>query len=118
MGMILPLCGQLESTRQNPLYMKIKWKFPAILLLAVLTCGSALDWGEPTAAQDNSAKQDMKDAGHETKNAAKDAGHGTKQGTKKAYRSTKQGTKKAWSKTKNTTKGAADGAKEGAKQPD
>jgi hypothetical protein len=72
----------------------------------------------PTPVQENSAKQDMKDAGHETKNAAKDAGRGTKQGTKKVYRSTKRGTKKAWNKTKNTTKGAANGAREGAKQPD
>jgi hypothetical protein len=98
--------------------MKMKCQFRAVLLGAVLTCGPALGWSSPTPVQENSAKQDMKDAGHETKNAAKDAGRGTKQGTKKVYRSTKRGTKKAWNKTKNTTKGAANGAREGAKQPD
>ncbi len=98
--------------------MKTKWQFPAILLGAVLTCGPALGWSESTTVQENSAKQDMKDAGHETKNAAKDVGHGTKQGTKKVYHSAKRGTKKAWHKTENTTKGTVHGAKEGAKQPD
>ena len=101
-----------------PLCMKTKWQFPAILLGAVLTCGPALGWSESTTVQENSAKQDMKDAGHESKNAAKDVGHGTKQGTKKVYHSTKRGTKKAWHKTKNTTNGTVNGAKEGAKQPE
>ena len=58
------------------------------------------------AQSDNSAKQDMKDAGHQTKEGAKDAGRGVKKGTKKAYH-----------KTKNTTKGAVKGAKKGAKEP-
>jgi hypothetical protein len=35
-------------------------------------------------SQDSGAKQEMKDAGHESKDAAKDVGHGVKQGTKKA----------------------------------
>ena len=70
-----------------------------------------------TTTYDGSAKQDMKHAGHETKNAAKDAGHGVKQGTKDAYNDTKHGVKKGAGKTKNTVKGAAHGAKEGAKEP-
>lgn len=99
--------------------MKTKLQLSALFLGATLSCGPAFGWsGQPAAAQDNGAKQDMKDAGHETKGAAKDAAHGTKQGTKKAYHSTKRGTKKAWHKTKDTTKGAVNGAKEGAKQPE
>jgi hypothetical protein len=65
----------------------------------------------------NGAKQDMKKAGHQSKDAAKDAGHGVKQGTKHAYHSTKRGVKKGASKTKNTTKGAVNGGKAGAKEP-
>jgi hypothetical protein len=88
--------------------------FLAAALLSAPAFGSAQD---PNHQQDNSTKQDMRNAGHDTKNAAKDAGRGTKQGSEKAYHSTKNGTKKAWSKTKNTTKGAVDGGKEGAHQP-
>jgi hypothetical protein len=96
-----------------------KWEMSALFLGAALLCGSVAGRSEqPAPAQDNGPKQDMKDAGHETKDAAKDAAHGTKQGTKKAYHSTKRGTKKAWHKTKDTTKGAVNGAKEGANQPE
>jgi ABC-type nickel/cobalt efflux system permease component RcnA len=49
-------------------------------------------------AQD-SAKQDMKDAGHETKQAAKDAGHATKKTAQKAGHKVKKGTHKAAQKT-------------------
>jgi Ni/Co efflux regulator RcnB len=90
--------------------------------LSALILGAALI-GAPTLAlslqtgTDSGAKQDMKNAGHDTKDAAKDAGNGTKQGTRKVYHKTKRGTKKAWHKTKSTTKGAVDGGKEGAKQP-
>ena len=100
--------------------MKTKNQIFALVIGATLVCGPALGFGQPSAAlsQDSGAKQDMKDAGHETKEAAKDAGHSVKQGTKKAYHSTKRGTKKAWHKTKDTTKGAVNGAKEGAKQPE
>ena len=88
----------------------------AFLLGAALACAPALAFSQST---DNSgAKQDMKNAGHETKDATKDAAQGTKQGTKKAYNATKNTTKKAATKTKNTTKGAVQGGKEGAKQPD
>jgi Ni/Co efflux regulator RcnB len=98
--------------------MRTKWQLSALFLGASLVCGPALGWSQQsTPSQDSGAKQDMKDAGHETKSAAKDTGHGVKKGTKKAYHSTKHGTKKAWHKTKNTTKGAVNGGKEGAKQP-
>jgi hypothetical protein len=101
------------------LSMRTKWQLLAFFLGTVLVCGPALGWSQPSSpSQDSGAKQDMKDAGHESKDAVKDAGHGVKQGTKKAYHKTKHGTKKAWHKTKNTTTGAVDGAKEGAKQPE
>ena len=48
-------------------------------------------------AQD-SAKQDMKDAGHETKQAAKDAGHATKTTAKKTGHTVKKDTKKVTNK--------------------
>jgi hypothetical protein len=89
---------------------------PSLFLGAALAVTPALGWSQQTTT-DQSAKQDMKDAGHETKDAAKDAGHGVKKGTKKAYNKTKNGTKKGWDKTKNTTKGAVNGAKEGAHEP-
>lgn len=101
---------------------KTRSHFAAVVLGALLAGGPSLGWSQ------DSAKQDMKDAGHDTKTAAKDVGHGTKTaatdvghgtktGTKKAYNATKHGTKKVWTKTKNTTKGAADGAKDGAQKP-
>ena len=99
--------------------MRTKWQLSTFLLGAALVCGSALGWSQPSSpSQDSGAKQDMKDAGHESKDAAKDAGHSVKHGTRKAYHATKHGTKKAWHKTKDTTTGAAHGAKEGAKQPE
>ena len=99
--------------------MTTKRQLSALFLGAALVCGPALGWSqESTPSQDNSAKQDMKNAGHETKDAANDAGNGVKHGTKRAYHKTKHGTKKAWHKTKNTTTGAVDGAKEGAHQPE
>jgi hypothetical protein len=115
------------------LYMKTNLQLSALVpffLGAVLVCAPASGFSQPSnPSQDSGAKQDMKDAGHETKSAAKDTGHAVNQGTekayhstkrntKKAYHSTKRGTEKAWDKTENTTKGAVNGGKEGAKQPD
>jgi hypothetical protein len=97
--------------------MKKKFQLSAIVLGAALACAPSLGWSQPFVPGQDSAKQDMKDAGHDTKNAAKDAGHGVKKGTKKGYNKTKHGTKKAWHKTKSTTKGAVNGAKQGARQP-
>jgi hypothetical protein len=53
-------------------------------------------------AQD-SAKQDMKDAGHEAKQAAKDTGHATKTTSKKAGHNVKKGTHKAAKKVEEKT---------------
>jgi hypothetical protein len=78
----------------------------------------ALGYMMPRPLHSQTASQDVKSAGQDTKNAAKDAGNGVRKGTKKAAHATKKGTKKAYNKTKNTTTGAVDGAKAGAKQPD
>ncbi len=68
-------------------------KLGGFALAAALS--ASLSVGVASAQNCSGAKQDMKAAGHETKNAAVDAGHGIKQGTKKAYHKTKRGTKKA-----------------------
>ena len=73
--------------------------FSAVIVSAMALSLSAF-------AQD-SAKQDMKDAGHETKEAAKDAGHGTVKATKKTGTAIKHGTKKV-------VHGAASGTEKGA----
>jgi hypothetical protein len=102
--------------------MRLNQQITTFLLAGALVCVPGLASSQPVnpaqeSPEGQSAKQDMKNAGHETKNAVKDAAHGTKAGTKKAYHATKRGTKKAWHKTKNTVKGGAEGAKEGAQQP-
>lgn len=98
-----------------------------LLFAAALACSPMAVLGQ--SRDDNSAIQDMHNAGRDTKDAAKDAGHGvkkgtekgynaTKNGTEKGYNKTKRGTKRAWHKTENTTKGAVHGAKEGAHSSD
>jgi hypothetical protein len=87
-----------------------------LLFGAALACSPVVGMGQ--SRDDSSAKQDMHNAGHETKAAVKDTGQGVKKGTEKAYHSTKRGTKRAWHKTEDTTKGAVQGAKAGAKKTD
>jgi hypothetical protein len=69
---------------------------------ALLTTALCVGMAAP-AALAQTAGQDMKDAGHETKNATKDVGHGVAKGTKKAYHKTEHGTEKAYDKTKEGT---------------
>ena len=69
----------------------------AILLLAGLV-------GPSFVGAQESPKQDMKDAGHETKEAAKDAGRATKHAAKKTGRAVKRGTHKAAEKTEEGAK--------------
>jgi len=103
---------------ESYIFMKINQSFSAFVLATALIAAPAAGFSQPTPpTQDSGAKQDMKNAGTDTKNATKSAVNGTKQGTKKAYHKTKRGTKKAYHKTKSTTTGAVDGAKQGAKQP-
>lgn len=104
--------------------MTMRRQFPAFLLTAALACTPALVFGQQsTTDQDrdaqhrSEARQDMHNAGQDTKDAARNAGHATKRTTKKAYHKTKRDTKKAWNKTKSTTKGAVHGGEEGAHQP-
>jgi len=62
-------------------------KVAAILLLSGALAASV------AMAQDNSAKQDMKDAGHATKQGAKDVGHATKTAAKDTGHATKTAAK-------------------------
>jgi hypothetical protein len=55
-------------------------------------------------SKDTTAKQDAKDAGHDTKNAAKKAGSATKKGTKKAVNKTAQKTDEGAQKVEDKTK--------------
>jgi hypothetical protein len=73
------------------------------LLLSIALCGPAL--AMPT--QDQSASQDIKDAGHDTKDAAKDTGRATKKTAKKTGHAVKKTTKKAANKTAAETKEGA-----------
>lgn len=101
-----------------PETMQTQRTLTAKLLGAALVMASALGWSQPySPTQDNSVKQDVKVAGHDTKDAAKDTGHAVKTGTVKAAHATAHGTKKVWKKTKSTTKGAVHGAREGAEKP-
>ena len=71
----------------------MKSKFLSSALVAAV-----LSIGLPVIAQsstDPGFEQDMKDAGHSTKDAAKDTGHGVKSGTKKTWHKTKHTTKRA-----------------------
>lgn len=61
-----------------------------LLLTAGLIIGTAA-----AQSSDSGAKQNMKNAGHETVAAGRDTGRAVKQGTRKGYRKTKRGTKKA-----------------------
>jgi hypothetical protein len=77
-----------------------------ILKLSSLALAAALSIGATSTLAVAQAKQDMKEAGHDTKDAAKDTGHGVKTGTEKGYDKTKSGTKKVFHKTKSGTKKA------------
>ena len=72
------------------------------LVTAALTALLALGSSAFASTPQDGTKQDMKSAGHETKDAAVDTGHGIKTGTKKAYHKTKHGVKKAYHKTAKT----------------
>ena len=58
------------------------------------------------SAYAQSAGQDMRNAGHATKDAAKDTAHGVKRGSETAYHKTAHGTTKAYHKTAHGTKKA------------
>jgi hypothetical protein len=74
----------------------------SVFLASAMVCGA----GAFSFAQ--TAGQDMKNAGHETKEAAKDTGRGIKKGTKTGYHKTKRGTKKVVHKTARATEHGAE----------
>jgi hypothetical protein len=122
MGIARHALAAVETTQfagsESVSIMKMRIPFRAIVLGAALAAaGFAPSIHSIAYGQNPSAKQDMQQAGHDTKNAAKSAGNGTKKATSKAYNGTKKGTKKAYNKTKSTTQGAIKGGKQGAKQP-
>lgn len=113
------MIANLAGERVIFLLMRTKVQFSAYLLGAVLVCVPVPGWSQqPAPSQDSGVKHDMQATGHDTKVVAKDAGHEVKKGTTTAYDKTKHGTEKLFHKTKNATTGAANGAKEDAKQPD
>ena len=76
-------------------------------ILASLTLALFGTVGAFTAAaspQDTGAKQDIKDAGHDTKKAAKKTGSATKKTTKKAANKTAQKTDEGAQKVEDKTK--------------
>ncbi len=77
-----------------------------LLLVGALGMGVAV-------AQD-SAKQDMKDAGHATKTAAKDTGHATATGAKDVGHATATGAKDVGHGTKKVVNKGASKTEEGA----
>ena len=68
------------------------------VLLLLSTAGLAF-----TQSDTDSAKQDMKDAGHDTKAAAKKTGQATKKTTKKAAHKTAKKTKEGAQKVEDKT---------------
>lgn len=77
-------------------------RFPAVVsAFAAFVLAVALPLGAQTA------KQDMKDAGHDTADATKKVAHKTAHGTKKVAHKTADGTKTAAHETKRGTEIAA-----------
>jgi hypothetical protein len=76
----------------------------SIVLLAGMVGASGAAWGQA----DQTATQDMKDAGHETKEAAKDTGQATKKAATKTGHAVKKTTKKTVHATAKGTAKAAD----------
>jgi hypothetical protein len=74
--------------------------------IAILLAAGALSFGLSvgTACAQDSAGQDMKAAGHETKSGAEEVGHGTATAAKGVAHGTTTAAKKTGSATKNTTK--------------
>jgi hypothetical protein len=85
---------RLTLTGENN--MKLVKRLGFSMLLIVALAGIAI-------SQDTGAKQDMKDAGHETKEAAKDTGRATKKTAKKTGHAVKHTTKKVTHKAAEKT---------------
>ena len=83
--------------------MKSRAIFASLTLLLFGSIGALTATASPQQ-DDTTAKQDAKDAGHDTKNAAKKAGNATKKGTKKAVNKTAQKTDEGAQKVEDKTK--------------
>ena len=89
---------------------QIRNRMGTIVVTAALVMG-----GVAPVMLAQTAGQDVKNAGHDTKDAAKDTGHGIAKGTTKAYDKTKEGTEKGYDKTKAGTEKAYHKTKQGTK---
>ena len=86
-------------------------RFRSLALIATMVIALPAAFAQTT--DDSGPKQDMKNAGSDTKHAATSAGHGVSQGTKKVYHKTTTGTKKGYDKTKSGTEKGYDKTKSG-----
>ncbi len=100
--------GAAKSDSKGEIQMSLGKYAPSVCLAIALA--STAFATPPQEGQ--SAKQDMKDAGHATKDAAKDTGRATKKSTKKTGHAVKQGTKKAANKTADKTQEGAQKVKD------
>jgi uncharacterized protein (UPF0333 family) len=96
---------QVIFERKGKVKMSLR-KHAPVWILAVAMVGTT--FGVAETAQEQSPKQDMKDAGHSTKSAAKDTGRATKKTAKNTGHAVKHGTKKAANKTAQKTREGAD----------
>jgi len=94
--------NKLQSFQEKPVT-RLGKIFGPVLILLFCFAGASF-------AQD-SAKQDVKDAGHETKQAAQDVGRATKKTAKKTGHTVKKGTNKAAQKTEQGAKKVEDKTK-------
>jgi hypothetical protein len=78
----------------------IPMNLKSLALIAAMAITVPIAFAQTT---DPGAKQDMKNAGSDTKHAATSTGHGVSKGSKTAYNKTKSGTEKGYDKTKSGT---------------
>jgi hypothetical protein len=78
--------------------------FATATLIIFGSLGALTATASPQDTQDSTAKQDIKDAGHDTKKAAKKTGSATKKTSKKAAHKTAQKTDDASQKVEDKTK--------------
>lgn|ERR1035441_3936498 len=84
----------------------------ALMVRMRALCTFLLATGLVTLPLTAQVKDDLKDAGHETKEAGKDVGDATATGVKKTGKAIKKGTKKAAHATASATEKGADKVKE------
>ena len=87
--------------------MNLRKHAPAVVLAAAMV-GSVFGTTLAAGQDAQSPKQDMKDAGHATRDAAKSTGRATKKTAKRTGHAVKRGTKKAVNKTAEKTREGAD----------